>query len=236
MSDVGDVISAENARWSFGGDVADAFDRHVRRSVPLYEQGHALVAALSDFFLADGSVCYELGCATGQLTRHIAQRHAGRPMRFVAVDNEARMCARAREVNRADPRVGVLHDDIIGMQMEPADLIVAYYTVQFVRPRVRQQLLEQIYRALNWGGAFIMFEKVRGPDARFQDILSALYVDHKLDQGYNGAEIVAKSRSLKGVLEPFSTDGNIGLLRRAGFVDITTVMKYICFEGFLAIK
>ena len=30
--------------------------------------------------------------------------------------------------------------------------------------------------------------------------------------------------------------GNLDLLKRAGFVDIMTVFKYICFEGFLAIK
>jgi tRNA (cmo5U34)-methyltransferase len=26
------------------------------------------------------------------------------------------------------------------------------------------------------------------------------------------------------------------MLKRAGFVDIVTVQKYVCFEGFLAIK
>ena len=49
-------------------------------------------------------------------------------------------------------------------------------------------------------------------------------------------EIVAKARSLKGVMEPFSTQGNVEMLKRAGFVDYMTVMKYVCFEGFLAIK
>ena len=38
------------------------------------------------------------------------------------------------------------------------------------------------------------------------------------------------------VLEPFSTQGNLDLLHRAGFVDIIAVCKYLCFEGFLAIK
>jgi len=70
---------------------------------------------------------------------------------------------------------------------------------------------------INWGGAFVMFEKVRGPDARFQDILVSLYNDFKQRNG-------------------FSTEGNLGLLRRAGFTDTTTVFKYLCFEGFLAIK
>ena len=64
--------------------------------------------------------------------------------------------------------------------------------------------------------------------------MSSLYTDYKLDNGYKPDEIIAKSRSLKGVLDPFSSQGNIDLLKRAGFVDIMTVMKYICFEGFLA--
>ena len=81
-----------------------------------------------------------------------------------------------------------------------------------------------------------MFEKTRGSDARFQDILTTLYTDYKLRKGYSPEDIVSKTRSLKGVLEPFSSQGNIELLERAGFKDINVVQKYICFEGFIAIK
>ena len=38
------------------------------------------------------------------------------------------------------------------------------------------------------------------------------------------------------MLEPFSTQGNLDLLARAGFKDVMTLIKYVCFEGFLAIK
>ncbi len=48
--------------------------------------------------------------------------------------------------------------------------------------------------------------------------------------------MVNKTRSLKGVLEPFSTRGNVELMERAGFVDIMTISKWVSFEGFLAIK
>ena len=81
-----------------------------------------------------------------------------------------------------------------------------------------------------------MFEKIRGNDARFQDMMGLIYNDFKLDNNFSPSEIIAKSRSLKGVLEPFSSKANIDLLKRAGFKDITTVFKFICFEGFLAIK
>jgi len=81
-----------------------------------------------------------------------------------------------------------------------------------------------------------MFEKVRACDARFQDIMTSLYSDYKLEKGYSAEQIIAKTRSLKGVLEPFSTSGNEELLKRSGFVDYMSVMKYTCFEGFIAIK
>lgn len=86
------------------------------------------------------------------------------------------------------------------------------------------------------GGAFFLIEKVRGSDARFQDILNQVYIEYKLSKGYSSTEIINKGRSLKGILEPFSTKGNVDLLKRAGFKDIITIFKYACFEGFLAIK
>ena len=55
MKSVGDNISAEKANWTFGGDVANSFDDHVSKSVPLYKEGHILVSGLSDFFIKNDS-------------------------------------------------------------------------------------------------------------------------------------------------------------------------------------
>lgn len=136
---------------------------------------------------------------------------------------------------RAD-NIAFVHGDICDHPYDPSDLIIAYYTVQFVPPRHRQALIDRLYQSLNWGGALLLFEKVRGADARFQDIATALYTEFKLDSGYTPDEIVAKTRSLKGVLEPFSSQGNLDLLHRAGFADVMTIFKHVCFEGFLAIR
>jgi len=238
MSTVGDGLKAGNANWKFDGEVVDNFDSHVSKSVPYYKDGHNLIKNLSDFFINSNSVCYEIGCSTGSLTLELASHNAAKSnTRIIGIDIESDMIDAARK--KAEPlpeNIEFIADDVLQMELEPADMIVAYYTVQFVRPSERQRLIDKIYESLNWGGAFILFEKVRGPDARFQDILARLYDDYKLQQGYTPEEIISKSRSLKGVLEPFSTQGNIDLLKRAGFVDIMSVMKYLCFEGFLAIK
>jgi len=108
--------------------------------------------------------------------------------------------------------------------------------MQFIHPKFRQEIFNKIYQSLNWGGAFIMFEKVRANDARFQDIITTLYTDFKLQNGFSEEEIVNKTKSLKGVLEPFSTQANFDMLHRAGFQDTISIMKYLNFEGFLAIK
>lgn len=239
MGLVGDGLKAANANWSFGGEVAEGFDEHVSRSVPFYNEGHELVCALSDFFIKRDSVVYEVGCSTGALTCKLAEHNKAKAdARFVGIDIEPEMVARAekRKAGLKLKSAAFVVDDILIHDYEPADMIVAYYTIQFVRPSARQAFIDRLYQSLHWGGALVMFEKVRGPDARFQDIATTLYADYKLQQGYTPEEIVSKTRSLKGVLEPFSTEGNLGLLQRAGFVDVMTVMKYVCFEGFLAIK
>jgi len=233
---VGDGISANNARWSFGPEVAPHFEQHIARSVPGYRQGHQMVAALSDFFLDHGSTAYELGCSTGTLTSRIAEWNQGKDITIVGLEIQNAMVEQAKKRCKTHPNVRIEQADAVEFEFEPADLIVSYYTMQFVRPAVRQLLFDKIFRSLNWGGAFILFEKVRAPDARFQDIMSSLYVDFKLEQGFTEEEIVQKNRSLKGVLEPFSTQGNLDLLKRAGFVDYMTIFKHLCFEGFLAVK
>ena len=82
----------------------------------------------------------------------------------------------------------------------------------------------------------LIFDKVRAPDARFQEMMTTLYNEYKLSSGYSAEEILNKSLSLKGILEPFSSKANLEMLKRSGFSDIMTIFKFITFEGYLAIK
>ena len=233
---VGDSICAQNASWSFNEtDVAENFSEHARRSIPLYDEGHRLILDISDFFLPSSGRCCELGCSRGELLTQLALRHKDKAIEWLGIDHSEAMIAEAKK-QTSPTSITWLCEDICTAPLQTADLIIAYYTVQFVPPRLRQDLIDRLFQTLNWGGALVLFEKVRGPDARFQDMLTSLYTDFKLGNGYSPEEIIHKSRSLKGILEPFSTQANMDMLQRAGFKDITTVMKYLCFEGFLAIK
>lgn len=234
---VGQGIEKKRAGWNFSGEVAETFVDHVRQSVPYYDDWQDLICYLSDFFCLPDSTCYELGVSTGQLIKKLAVYNEHKPkIKWIGVDREPAMIKKAKEYCIETENIDLYCDDILLYEYEKTDFFVAYYCIQFVPARHRQDFFNKIYERLNWGGALVLFEKVRGPDARFQDMMNTLYNDFKMQKGFNAEEILNKTRSLKGVLDPFSTEGNLGLLKRAGFVDIMTIAKYVCFEGFLAIK
>lgn len=233
--EVGNSIQAGNSGWTFSGGVANSFEEHINKSVPRYDDGHRLVANLSDFFVQSDSVVYDLGCSTGKLTHAVASRCGEGRGRFVGIDSVPEMIDFAAK-NYSSGNVEFEVADVLDYDFEKTDMVVAYYLLQFVKPKFRQQIVDKVYRSLNWGGAFVCFEKVRAPDARFQDIAVAMYNEFKLEQGFSPEEIFAKARSLKGVLEPFSSEGNRELFRRAGFVDQITIFKHISFEGYLLVK
>lgn len=79
----GDNINTNNANWSFSGNVPKNFDNHVGKSVPMYNEGHDLVCRLSDFFLNDDAVCYEIGSSTGELTKKLAHHNSKKKYRLL---------------------------------------------------------------------------------------------------------------------------------------------------------
>ena len=233
----GDGIETQQARWTFAGDVARNFDSHVGKSVPLYHNGHDLTVKLSDFFIKQGSTAYELGCSTGTLLSRLAERHQDQEdTRFIGLDAELDMISHANKKHCDTPNLFFQTCRIEEFEFDKSDFITSHYTMQFLAPKHRQHVFNRIFEALEWGGAFVLFEKVRASDARFQDIFSTLYSEFKIDNGYELAEILAKTLSLKGVMEPFTSEANFNFMRRAGFTDIIPIQKYLCFEGWLAIK
>jgi tRNA (cmo5U34)-methyltransferase len=228
-------IEKENSSWSFEG-IANDFEIHARRSIPGYDQGHELVCKYSDFFCTNTGSVIDIGCSTGLLLNKIAKRHINKKhLTLIGIEPVEDMFDFANRKIQ-DKRIELINDSMENISFPKSNLIISYYTLQFVHPSIRQMMINKIYEHLEWGGAFLMFEKVRAADARFQDYASQIYNEFKLDNNFSEEEIINKSQSLKGVMEPFSSQGNIDLFRRAGFKDIVSIYKWVCFEGFLAIK
>jgi len=224
----------QSNKWSFSGNLASNFEDHIKRSIPFYEEGHELILNLADFFLRENSLCFDLGVSNGTLITKLANKFSNN--QFIGLDKEPDMLKIAAEKTQNHANVKLEVADITEYKYPKCDLIISYYTVQFLKPILRQSFIKQIFKILNPGGALILFEKVYSETPKLQEYFSVLLDEFKLAQGFSGNEIIAKSQSLKGILEPNTTAQNLTLLKKAGFKDAGLIFKYLSFEGYLAIK
>ncbi len=225
-------------KWSFGGKIPKNFDTHIKKSVPFYSEGHQIIIGLSDYFLSKNSVCYDLGCSSASLLTRLSKFTNKDKIKFYGLEINKDMYKFAKKNLKFSKirNIKLYNKDVNNFKLSKSNLIISYYTLQFIHPSLRQKIYDKIYKSLNWGGAFIIFEKVRGNDARFDNILNSLYWDFKEKNQFTSKEIIEKSKSLRGVLEPFTDIGNLGYLKRSGFSDIQTIFQYLCFKGYLCIK
>ncbi len=228
----GQNIKVRDGEWSFS-KIEKKFDKHINTSVPFYEDGHEIISNISTFFLMNKSNCLDIGCSTGTLLNKISNKLNNRNIQYIGLDTEAGMI---KEAKKKKKKIKFLNKDFFKTKFKSQDMIISYYTAQFIPPKKRHIFFKKIFNTLEWGGAFVMFEKIRASDARFQDIFSLLYQDFKIDKGHDYSSIIAKSKSLKGILEPFSDKGNLFLLKNAGFKDITPIFQWLSFKGYLCIK
>lgn len=242
--DIGNGLSMLPGGWSFGEEIGDNFDDHIARSIPSYDETHKLALRLSDFFLSDKSVLVDIGSSSGSFVVKLCDHHEDRNrLEIKCIEIEKHFCDYAKNnfkkkgcIKKHD--IKVFNEDIANMSIEEQsiDLFTSFYTLQFIKPSKRSKVLEKIYKSLKWGGGLILYEKVRGSDARFQDILNHLLNLEKLDNGFLPQEIFSKSLSLVGKMEPFSDVGNRQILESVGFKDIEIIFKHINFQGYLCIK
>jgi tRNA (cmo5U34)-methyltransferase len=236
---VGDGLRADTGSWDFSGDVPRVFVDHARRSVPLYDVGHDLVCDLSTCFVGRNGrgLGYELGSSTGELLRRLATHGpSNAATRWIGLDLEAGMTIAAREHCAGLGNVDVFQGDVTTMSFERCDFVVAYLTLHFVPLDRRREVVRRVYDALRPGGAFFLFDKVLAADARLEDVVTTLHYRWKRRAGLSPEEILNKKESLLGVLQPITVEDNLAMLRSAGFPSVASVLKHLCFEGFVAVK
>ena len=236
MPKVDDAIDVDNGNWTFAANDPVILGNHMKKSIPQYDKGHSLILEISEFFVKRESIIYDIGCSNGELTHQLAKKFREKNATVVGIDCEENFITSAKSRYRAITNLKFEKEDAIDHTYKASDLVIMYYTLQFIDLSKRASLLLNLYKSLKEGGGLLIFEKTRQNNPRTNDILNQLYTDFKLNNGYTGNEIVAKARSLKGVLEPLSTGQNLDLLENVGFSNATIIYKTLCFDGILAIK
>ncbi len=223
-------------QFEFDEEVAAVFDDMLERSVPFYKESQKITEFFALKNLKEDGVLYDLGCSTGTLLLNI-HRKLERNAVLIGLDNSEAMLARAKrkcEAYGAD--VTLCSADILEYKYKKADVFVSNYTLQFIRPLVREELVKKIASSLNDAGVFIFSEKVISHQATLNKELIECYYDFKKEQGYSEYEIIQKREALENVLVPYSEEENIQMAKNAGFSHCEVIFRWANFATFIAIK
>ncbi len=233
MNNVDNIFNKEiNEKFSFNSEVASVFDDMLIRSIPYYKDNITLIA---DVINKRGykSIC-DIGCSTGNLLLYLAQKLQNKIL--IGVDNSNDMLTLARnKANAYGLDIDFVLADILEYEFN-SDVVISNYTLQFIRPIERENLLRKIYNSLHSNGAFIMSEKLICHDKQLDKEFIDIYYEFKQQNGYSNTEISKKREALENILVPYSQEENIRLLKNVGFSSIEVLFRWVNFATFIAIK
>ncbi|WP_292363822.1 carboxy-S-adenosyl-L-methionine synthase CmoA, partial [Methylophaga sp. UBA1464] len=206
--------------FRFDERVVDVFPDMIQRSVPGYGTLISNIGILAARYAQANSRCYDLGSSLGAVTLSMRQRIKAEGCQIIAVDNSAAMIERAEKIIGADNNrvpVELRCEDINQTLIENASVVVMNFTLQFIAPDLRDELIDKIYQGLKPGGVFILSEKLAFDSDAQQIFFTEAHHDFKRANGYSDLEISQKRSALENVLIPETQTAHQQRLSQAGF-------------------
>lgn len=226
----------------FNEDVAKVFPDMIKRSVPGYPTIVENLGVLAAQFAQPHSALYDLGCSLGAVTQALRRHVRSDDCRVIAVDNSPAMVERCAEYLHAQDAmfqellpVEVIEADILALEFQPASLVALNFTLQFIAPEQRLEMLTRISQALVPGGALILSEKLRFADAAEHELLGELHLAFKRANGYSELEIAQKRSAIENVMKPDSLEQHRERLLAAGFSKVVPWFQCLNFASLIAL-
>jgi len=238
-----DRIFAETIKkpqdFVFDEKVAAVFPDMLLRSIPGYPAIIGMIETLTTQFAQNGSRLYDLGCSLGASAQAMQKGLKAEACNIIAIDNSPAMIEKCRhqpQNNLAPAKIEYLCEDILNSEITEASVVVMNFTLQFVEPARRCELLERIYAGMLPGGILILSEKVQFADPDVNELLIEVYHAFKKANGYSELEVSQKRAALERVLIPETIREHRDRLIRAGFKSADVWFQCFNFMSMLAIK
>lgn len=229
--------------FRFNASVARVFPDMLQRSIPGYAASIEAIGALAARFVRPGTTCYDLGCSLGAATLAMRQGIDEPACRIVAVDSSPAMIERCQEIIATDDhlhgpetQVDLLEADIRDVDIGNASMVVLNYTMQFIDPDDRDELVAKIHAGLNEGGLLVLSEKVVDENAHMEELLVDLHHEFKRRNKYSSLEVARKRAALENVLVPETVAAHQARLERVGFSRSAVWLRFFNFVSIIAIR
>ena len=238
MSEHDNVMPA--GKWEFDQEVTNCFGEMLERSIPAYSDMRELVKRIGKRYVRRKTAIVDLGCSTGEAIHPFVQAF-GCQNTYKLYDVSEPMLQAARERYKGWMDEGFLTVESFDIRNGlPAhlytSLVLSVLTLQFTPIEYRQKIIQSIYDSLEPGGALILVEKVLGCNYSIDEMLVDEYYKIKAENAYTQEQIIAKRKSLEGVLVPITAAWNEDMLKSAGFKSVDCFWRYLNFAGWIAVK
>lgn len=223
--------------FNFDERVANVFPDMINRSVPGYASIVAMTGILSAEFFQANSLCYDLGCSLGASSLSMARAIKDSSVNIIAVDNSYSMLSRADSlVQKTEITcIDFICADINEMTIKNASVVVMNFTLQFIAPEQRTELLQSIYHGMKPGGILLLSEKLNYQGSEDQ-LLTDMHHYFKKANGYSMLEISQKRQALENVLLPETLEAHKARLKSVGFKQIEQWFQCFNFSSLIAVK
>lgn len=203
------------------------FDNHIDKSIHHYELLHKSILNISTYFIKSNSTCVDIGCTSGNLLNNIIDRNVN--VNAIGVDIE--------DSNLVDIKFNYINTDITtwDWNIYKSDFITSIFTIQFIKPELKLQVLQNIYDNLNLGGGFILCEKIYQNTGIYQEIFNFAHYDYK-GENFTSNEILDKQKDLRNIMFPQTEEEIMKDLHTVGFKKIEPFFQSLNFKGWLIIK
>jgi tRNA (cmo5U34)-methyltransferase len=234
--------TARASDFEFDARVAEVFDDMLVRSVPFYLEQQHMISEIGKKFWIPRTNAYDLGCSTATTLINLC-RELDESARLIGYDNSIPMLERARQKikeagleHRIDLRCGDLNGELSELRLEDASMVTMCWTMQFIRPLRRDNLIRWIYSSLVENGALVVTDKILTNSTHMNRFFIEFYYEFKRRNNYSEEEILRKREALENVLIPYRIDENLEMFRRNGFEIVETFFQWYNFAGFLCVK
>lgn len=161
---------------------------------------------VSQWFTKPNTAIYDLGCSTGKLLEQIP--HTGWK---IGIDQSRNLLPKSHDLT------DYVAEDLRHFAFRhKASLVLSIFTLQFIPPTDRLEILRKIYGSMVEGGAFIWAEKVRSETGYWEQIQTFAHYDYKANY-FTSEEILSKERDLRKMMWPNTATENLALAEQAGF-------------------
>ena len=224
--------------FRFNDDIANVFEDMARRSIPGYNLILENVGLITEKYARPKTTLYDLGCSLGAGIVQLAE-HSPENCIIIGIDNSEAMLKKCRanvKKIRANKKIKIRLEDIEKSSLENSSVVLMNWTLQFVSPSEREELIAKVCASLNDGGVLVLSEKIAISDQEQEITFLNLHEKFKQENGYSLLEIDQKRKAIEQVLKTETEHEHLQRLKRGGFRAIYKFFQNFNFASFLAIK